>query len=65
MTQKVKRYCTCGAAWAGSFPRGAAGFIESAFEEIHQGDGHQPCDAKTAARARERQERKQAREAHR
>jgi len=56
---RMRRHCTCGAAWACTAPRAMVEGVLRIWEEEHSGPGHAPCDAKTAARARARAERKQ------
>lgn len=47
-------YCTCGGAMLGSVSPDRCAELEGAFRMRHSGDGHEPCDAKTARRARQR-----------
>lgn len=54
-----KRYCICGAAY--SAPKVAA-VIWSSWDEQHTGEGHAPCTATEASRARRRNERAAERE---
>lgn len=53
----MKLYCKCGAAWTGTLgSKRLDAHLEAEFYKIHSGDGHEPCDAKTAARARGKQD---------
>lgn len=55
MSEKPKQftfYCTCGASWRGSPAKRFDG-IGDVWKEIHSGPGHRPCNAKTAACARQ------------
>ena len=48
---KVKLYCTCGASATGTISPDAKAqaFIDKIWKQTHRGEGHKPCDAKTAA----------------
>ena len=50
--KKVSLHCVCGGSWTGVLPEKVAEKIEQAFREAHTGEGHELCDAKTAARKR-------------
>jgi len=47
-------YCRCGAAWRGDLPADKAAAVERVWRQAHDGDGHGPCDAAAARRARAR-----------
>lgn len=48
-----KCYCLCGGKLhASSSPPEGAKWLVAQFETIHSGEGHGPCDARTAAKAR-------------
>lgn len=51
---KLKLYCTCGDSATGTISPDAKAhsFVENVWKKFHTGDGHAPCDAKTAAKAR-------------
>ncbi len=50
---RIRAYCTCGARLdAMSEPPDAAEFAHRTFTDLHTGDGHKPCNAATARRAR-------------
>lgn len=52
---RIRAYCVCGAKLdASSEPPDAAEFAHRTFRDLHSGEGHQPCDAATARRARAR-----------
>lgn len=55
---RVALYCTCGASSVGTIrpDAKAEAFIERIWKKTHSGPGHQPCDAKTATRARRKEE---------
>lgn len=51
----IRAYCICGDRLdARSDPPDAAEEAHRIFREMHSGDGHRPCDAATARRAREK-----------
>ena len=53
-------YCTCGAEWKGrDLPPKIAAFVESQFRDAHKDEGHAPCDAATARRARSKSEKEE------
>jgi hypothetical protein len=56
---KMKLYCTCGASGTGTITPDAKArhFVEKIWTPIHSGEGHSPCDAKTAAKARRKADR--------
>lgn len=59
---KFTHYCTCGASVVGEIrPNAKAALMENAFRRTHVGPGHAPCDRKTAANARRREERAEER----
>ncbi len=47
-----KFYCICGSAWKGKVEPIMFAKLKEQWDEIHQGEGHAPTDARTAARAR-------------
>lgn len=54
---RLKLHCTCGFSMTGTVPnRHAAYKIYEAYRQFHTGSGHEPCDAKTAAETRDREE---------
>lgn len=55
---RIALYCTCGASSVGTISPDAKAksFIEKIWNASHSGKGHAPCDAKTAARARRKEE---------
>lgn len=56
---KVSAYCTCGASMSWTIkPAERAERMLRIFRRCHSGDGHEPCDQKTAAAARAREDRK-------
>lgn len=60
---KLKLFCTCGATATGTIsPDAKAERLKQIWEQCHTGEGHAPCDAKTASRARRREEAKAAKE---
>lgn len=59
---KIDGYCTCGSAChVSSNPPQHARDIYAAFRDAHQGEGHAPCDSRTAADARRKQQREEER----
>lgn len=51
----IRAYCICGSKLdARSEPPDAAEFAHEAWRSIHSGEGHGPCDAVTARRARKK-----------
>jgi hypothetical protein len=57
---KIALYCTCGAAAVGTMTPDskAKKFVEKTWPKMHPyGEGHEPCDAKTARKARQKAER--------
>ena len=57
MKVKLNRFCTCGASQTGSASPKLAEHLLKLWNETHTGPGHKPCDAKTASRMRDKQER--------
>lgn len=58
METRFKRYCICGASMTGTVsPAKNLQWLLSMWSQVHSGDGHAPCDAKTAAAARRRDDR--------
>lgn len=54
---KIKFFCTCGGAMVFDIsPDSAALKVIKIWESVHTGEGHSPCDAKTASRNRRKQE---------
>ena len=55
---RVALYCTCGATACGTIKPDAKAraFIERIWKQTHSGEGHAPCDARTAAAARRKEE---------
>lgn len=51
---KLSLYCTCGDSATGTIKpdANAQRFIDVTWKSVHSGSGHEPCDAKTAAKAR-------------
>lgn len=63
MSAIFSRYCICGGSLSGSAsPESAAAGVVEIWERAHSGDGHAPSDAKGAAAARRREERRWLRE---
>ena len=62
---KLALYCTCGASATGTIKPNAKAeaFKKNVWLPNHSGPGHAPCDQRTAARARAREERNERREA--
>lgn len=60
--QRFRRHCTCGASWWGTASGIGPVALLVAMEVEHSGPGHAPCDARTAAAVRHRQERQDAAE---
>jgi hypothetical protein len=57
---KVAIYCTCGDSMVGTVsPDEKAAALVQIFWKHHAGEGHGPCDAKTANRARAKAERRE------
>jgi len=53
MMMRTQVYCTCGASWsARNVPLSAWRQIMKEWKSAHNGEGHAPCDAHRAARAR-------------
>mgnify|MGYP001562747124 CR=1 FL=1 len=52
----LKLYCTCGAYRRGSLPGYLAAVMLRDWEQNHTDEGHAPCDARTAQRARAKAE---------
>ena len=64
MTATGKLSCICGASWRFvSVTVSGADALKREFEAEHTGEGHAPCDARTAARNRRRAEECMKREA--
>lgn len=54
-------YCTCGGTLTGrASGGGGAAYLIQTFWAVHDGDGHGPTDAKGAAAARRREDRRLA-----
>lgn len=51
-TIRLNLACTCGARWHGTLGPNAADAVEAVWKREHTGEGHGPCDAKTAGRIR-------------
>lgn len=51
---KLSLHCTCGDSATGTIKPDAKAqrFIDVTWKSVHSGPGHEPCDAKTAAKAR-------------
>lgn len=58
---KINKSCTCGAKWKGIVPADVGKGLILEWENIHTGKGHNPCNAKTASRARAQNLRNQKR----
>jgi len=56
LKMKIQHYCKCGAYWYGEVTPEGAATIEEYWQKNHSGEGHEPCDARTAARARTKSE---------
>lgn len=64
MKVKFSWYCTCGDSAHGSVaPAEKLPKLKALWESAHTGEGHAPCDAKTAARARAKENRRLAKAA--
>ena len=59
---ELQLHCTCGAKWAGALPEGVDTIFREMWDSAHAGEGHAPCDAATARRARAKAERQAAKE---
>ncbi len=55
--RSLRFYCTCGGALQASISKdSAAQEVERIWNSFHSGEGHSPCDARAASRARAREE---------
>ncbi len=55
----LRAYCTCGSAIHLTMKEpGAVELVMDTFFEMHDGEGHEPCDSKTASRARRKSDRR-------
>ena len=54
MNIKINKICSCGAVWKGTVPNKLAEIILKEWAKSHSGKGHKQCDAKTASKARNR-----------
>lgn len=59
---EFRLHCTCGARWAGTLPAVVAARFREIWDAAHSGEGHAPCDAITARRARAKAERQAEKE---
>ena len=58
--EQLRFYCTCGSSGVGSASPRMADELRRAWASSHSGEGHAPCDQKTAAKERRRQDREDA-----
>ncbi|MBM4136949.1 MAG: hypothetical protein FJ241_08990 [Nitrospira sp.] len=50
---KINKACICGAHWKGTIPKKfAEKVLIPEWNKTHSGEGHKPCDVKTATRKR-------------
>lgn len=55
---RINKKCICGGMWKGDVAPKAAKAILLEWDKSHSGNGHGPCDAKTAAKSRAKEEMK-------
>lgn len=52
----LRRYCICGAAWKVDASAANIESLKMIWKMVHHGPGHRSCDARTASKARRRDE---------
>lgn len=59
---RLSFHCTCGTSMTGNADPVSYKELKKAWDQIHSGEGHSPCDAKTARRIRRKLEREAEKE---